>query len=256
MGTPAVPSQPLSDFSLFQMDEASIDALLRALSDDFDLARLDKVALNEQLLGYVIPSLQGEVTLPALEVVIVGVRTTRAYWQSAFQRGQTNDPPDCSSDTGQIGVGNPGGVCIQCPTNQFGSDPQSLRNGKACREYRELFIMDAEDIFPKLLRVTRTSLAPVSGYLFALAKRKLAEQVGGEIVHRPITPADVLTRLTLTQGQRFLQVTCQTVQVLQPEEREIAHYYAQAFANLLTTSAVQHDHAPVAEEEGVPFSSF
>jgi hypothetical protein len=253
MGTPAVPPPPLSHFSLFQLDHDSADALLQVASDDFDLTSLDKVALNEQSLSYVYPSLQGEVMMPAMDVVIVGVRTTRSYWQSAFQPGQSNDPPDCSSDTGQIGVGHPGGVCVQCPMNQFGSDPQSLRNGKACREYRELFVMDQDDVFPKLLRVPRTTLASVSRYLFALAKRKLTEQMGEEIVHRPMTPTDVLTRLTLIKGKRFLEVTCQTVQVLRPEEREMAHYYAEAFTRILTTPVAQRDPTPEAEAGDIPF---
>ncbi len=201
MGIPAVQSQPLSDFSLLQMDVPAIDALLKVLAGDFDLTQLDKIAIEEQSLSWVIPSLHGEIMVSALDVIIIAVRPTRAYWQTAYQRGQSGSPPDCASDTGQWGSGNPGGECAYCPLNQFGSDPRG--RGKACREYRELFVMDQEDIFPKLLRVPRTSLVPVTGYLFALAKHKLTEQIGNQTVQRPLIPSDVLTRLTLVQGHGF-----------------------------------------------------
>ena len=42
-----------------------------------------------------------------------------AYYRERFTGG--NNAPDCGSYDGVTGVGNPGGVCAQCPLNQFGS---------------------------------------------------------------------------------------------------------------------------------------
>lgn len=121
--------------------------------------------------SWTVPTLDGEQSVQSIEGVILHVGRRRAYWSSADPSG---DPPDCKSDDNVVGVGQPGGDCESCPLNQFGSSRKqdgSAGRGKACKETRLLFVLQAGASLPDVVVVSPGSLKQVKDYLIALATK-------------------------------------------------------------------------------------
>lgn len=113
-----------------------------------------------------IDSPSGEVETKEIKGIIVAVQTTRQFWDKPYDGG--SEPPQCFSEDGITGVGNPGGLCVDCPYNEFESDLQG-RKGKACSERRLLFITREADFLPIVISAPPTSLKNVRGYLVGLS---------------------------------------------------------------------------------------
>jgi hypothetical protein len=101
---------------------------------------------------------------------VIEQKMVRAYFSTPFEGG--NNPPDCAANDGQVGIGDPGGVCADCPLSQFGSSEKS--EGKACKEGRVLFILKAGNILPDILTLPPTSIKPWRQYLQGLIKTNTA----------------------------------------------------------------------------------
>ena len=100
------------------------------------------------------------------EGVIVGSFDRRAFWIGDAVDGSQ---PDCSSNDAIIGVGNPGGVCAECPYAEYGSSPKTGR-GQACKLSKQLFIARADvPGLPEILSVPPSSLKVIRKYLISLA---------------------------------------------------------------------------------------
>lgn len=102
--------------------------------------------------------------------VIIMTRTTRQYWKTSFEDGG-GTPPDCSSDDGLTGVGDPGGDCTNCPLNEFESHTDGKR--KACAEKRLIFITTQRDILPTIVVAPAGSLGNVRKFLVGLTSKRL-----------------------------------------------------------------------------------
>jgi len=102
--------------------------------------------------------------------VIVQQRVMRSFYAAEFDGG--NAPPDCLSLDGELGAPNSqeqyvtlddgrslqyGGDCSMCPLNQWGSDLRG-GNGKACREYRMLALLEPGSPLPVIVRIPPTQL--------------------------------------------------------------------------------------------------
>src|SRR3990172_6507391 len=111
-------------------------------------------------LGWTLPSFEGEPEVAGkFRGVIIHSRPAR----SLFRNGEPDgSPPDCSSDDGDVGRGNPGGTCGDCFFNAFGSkgkDPATTtvaqlraeRGPKGCADKRALFILRDGDLLPTVL---------------------------------------------------------------------------------------------------------
>ena len=83
-----------------------------------------------------------------------------AYYRERFTGG--NNAPDCGSYDGVTGVGNPGGVCAQCPLNQFGSGENG---GKACKNMRVLYLLRSGEFMPLAINLSPTSISPFREFL-------------------------------------------------------------------------------------------
>ena len=83
-----------------------------------------------------------------------------AYYKIAYVGG--NNPPDCGSFDGTIGVGNPGGDCSKCPYNQLGS---GANGSKLCKNRRRIYILREGEIFPLLLSLPTGSLKEFTRYI-------------------------------------------------------------------------------------------
>ena len=183
-------------------------------------------------IAWEVPTIDGE---PDVRKELVGVivyqRTPRTYFATSFEESD-GSPPDCRSDDGVRGVGNPGGDCSACPLAQFGSGGV----GQACTQQRQFFLL-LEDggAFPVILTLPPTSLKAARGYLVGLAERGI-----------PFSGA--LTRIGLEKatnsgGTGYSRVTMSLAGVLDPEARAVAKAYAAQMKPLLERVRVDLDTA-------------
>jgi len=115
-----------------------------------------------------IPDLdEGVKAAKSLEGIILHWLSIRSYWQSGLDEGDGASPPDCWSPDGHIGTGNPGGVCLTCFLNAWGSATKG--DGKACKEKRILFLLQPNAYLPLLVQVPTMSIRPFNQYMLRLA---------------------------------------------------------------------------------------
>jgi hypothetical protein len=106
-----------------------------------------------------VPTFEGTLPLKTIEVLQLATAIQRTYWAS---KDVTGSPPDCYSDDGVCGHGEPGGTCKGCPFNAFGSGRNGL--GKACKESRLLLVLTKHSTLPFIVRVPPSSLKPHADY--------------------------------------------------------------------------------------------
>ena len=88
------------------------------------------------------------------------------FYSSKFNG--SNNPPDCLSIDGITGVGIPGGKCVNCPKNNFGSG----ENGsKACKNKHQMYLLRENEIFPMVLSLPTSSNREFSRYIKRLLSR-------------------------------------------------------------------------------------
>ena len=142
-------------------------------------------------LNWTVPTLEGEDSTKEIEGIIVYQTSPKAYWTTGMEAGG-NAPPDCSSLDGDIGYGEPGGVCGICPLNQWGSAEGGV--GKACKEKRMLFILRPNALLPIVVQAPTTSLETVRKYLWRLTSESLPYWT-------------VITKLSLEKAQSSTGIT-------------------------------------------------
>ena len=99
---------------------------------------------------------------PTLTGVILFNHPANAYWPEGEEPSDDN-PPLCQSMDGKTGYGDPGGACVSCALNKFGS--ASKGNGKACKNMRTLYLLRSGDVMPILLNLPPTSIKPFGDFL-------------------------------------------------------------------------------------------
>lgn len=127
-------------------------------------------------MAYEISTPEGIVAAPEFWGVIIECHDQRSYWKDPIETTGGHNPPDCTSDDGLIGRGNPGGNCASCPFNQWGSRallrPQDGNcKGKACRQVTMVFIVQPGQMFPSLLSAPPTSIGLLHRYMMNLSTR-------------------------------------------------------------------------------------
>lgn len=123
-------------------------------------------------IGWTIPSLDGPQVAQELVGVPIWWSPMRAFWEGGIGDGVPQGlPPDCSSQDGQIGVGNPGGNCRLCPLNEFGTHPNG--RGKACKEIRALFLLREGQLLPDMVLLPPTSIKPLQDIFLQMISANL-----------------------------------------------------------------------------------
>lgn len=125
-----------------------------------DLERLTVPPGGGKIWNYT--TAEGEQNDPELEGVIIAQKTTRVFWAGEFSGG--GSPPDCFSDDGEVGVGNPGGNCATCPFAEFGSKAGGGGRAQACKQNKLLFVVLPGEILPRVISVPPTSLKEARQY--------------------------------------------------------------------------------------------
>lgn len=154
---------------LAQVEDArEVASIIKENVGNITAADLDRVrAPGAGGLAWEIQTLEGAELAQELVGVIVEQREVRAYWASEYEGGGT--PPTCASPDGDVGYGEPGGVCATCPMAVFGTARDGKGKGQACRLMRLLFILRPGSLLPMVLVVPPSSLRAVKQYMFRLA---------------------------------------------------------------------------------------
>lgn len=185
-----------------------------------------------------VPSLEGPQDAKDVTGVIIAWRDARGYWRESFDATGGGTPPDCASDDGVTGIGDPGGDCATCPLAAFGSAMKSngeAGRAQACKQTRLLFVVREGDLLPILVVVPPSSLGGVRKYFLRLASGAVPFY-------------GVLTRLELAKdrnkdGIAYARIEPSMVGRLSPEESARMKAYAESVAPAL--AAVRVDHGDV-----------
>lgn len=128
----------------------------------------------------------------------------------------SNSPPDCLSVDGITGTGTPGGACINCANNKFGSG----ENGsKACKNKHQMYLLRENEIFPVILSLPTSSNKEFSKYI----KRLLSTGKKS---------SDVVTKFSLKKavnktGISYSQAQFAMERALTPDENELVNKMAE-----------------------------
>lgn len=137
-------------------------------AEQFSVYNLPKISVPRESVKFLLDTEDGEQAVSELRGVILDTKSRRAYWKSAY--GSTaGSAPDCQSNDCTTGTGTPGGACISCPWNQFGT--AGMGNGKACREKRVLFFLPEGAYVPSVIELPPSSIKPWQDFKLALMAR-------------------------------------------------------------------------------------
>lgn len=131
-------------------------------------------------------SASGVKSVDELTGVILSQTITRQFYAAEYGGG--SERPDCFSADGLNGRVDPnkdgfiylpdgrevtfGGQCVRCPLNEWGSDLKG-GNGKACREYRAIALMEPDAVFPIVVRIPPTQLGIWRGFMADITMLRL-----------------------------------------------------------------------------------
>ena len=108
-------------------------------------------------------------TVKEFKAVILHHHPINCYYKEEYTGG--NNPPDCGSMDGHIGIdGETGEVksCADCPFNKFGSG----KNGaKACKQKRRIYLLREGEQLPIILSLPTGSLSEFSKYVMRLLSK-------------------------------------------------------------------------------------
>lgn len=147
-------------------------------------------------------------TIKELSGVILYQHPLNAYYATKYKGG--SNPPDCGSFDGVTGHGNPGGLCKNCPYNEFGSGENGA---KACKNRRRIYLLREGDVFPMMLSLPTGSLKGFTRYLMRILPKYKSSNA-------------VVTRFTLKKatsgtGVNYSQAQFAVARVLSAEEHDL-----------------------------------
>ena len=152
-------------------------------------------------------------TVKEFSAVILYHHPMYIFYSSKYS-GSSN-PPDCLSVDGITGIGNPGGNCINCPKNKFGSG----ENGsKACKNKHQIYLLRENEMFPLILSLPTSSNKEFSKYI----KRLLSK---GKKSDKVVTKFSLKKAVNKT-GISYSQVQFAAFRDLNPKETEIIQNYS------------------------------
>lgn len=114
-----------------------------------------------------IPTLEGTEECKEVKGVVIYFKDQRGFWPGKYD-GSSN-PPECRSDDNKHGIGDPGGLCFECPFSQFGSAEEG--EGQACKRMKLLFILLEDNLLPIVVVAPPMSLRPMKKYFLRLSSK-------------------------------------------------------------------------------------
>jgi hypothetical protein len=225
-----------STYLALQLDEDKLRDLIRTNvgNRQLDAFSLDRVKIpSGGITKWMVDTLDGTDAVDELEGIIVHWATRRSYWK---QRTPDGSPPDCSSPDGLVGHGNPGVQCHDCAFNSFGTavnEKGEPGRGKACKEFRQLFILKPDSLLPFVVNASPGSLKSVDTYF-------------NRLLGAGIKSTALVTRLGLTKerskdGTDFAMIKPSAGLRLAPDAIERVEAVAAAYAQVFEAHRVVTD---------------
>lgn len=170
----------VNDYALVAMINNSGGDLAEAMQENlggaslgtFDFERI-KVPSGKSIAWQYVDADTGKPKITeTIEGIVVAWNDQKAYWkQSLDEQGAVSGPPQCFSVDTVRGIGDPGVACETCKFNKFGSAKNDTGRGKACKDWRAIFVIRPGDILPILIPIPPTSIKNVKQYFINLAGR-------------------------------------------------------------------------------------
>lgn len=219
-------------FLILQNPESAIEALKSNLEGEaLSPMDLDRVVIPAGGgTQWTIPTLDGEESTPAIVGVIVGVQNCRAYWAEAF--GGAGTPPDCVSEDGVTGIGNPSGRCQVCKLAEFGSDARG--KGQACKQIKRLFLLRPDSMLPLVVTLPPTSIRPATRYLLRLA--------GNGLKYQAVVTKIILEKEKNNEGIAYSKAVLGLAGKLDPGQTKTMEDYARSLGPLLRRPVTSADY--------------
>lgn len=218
----ALPATLDASYPILSMAAEQLHAVIRSNIGNSRLTEFDVDRIKIPTGGggaWMVPSLEGKPE-PQIEIggIVIHWKDPRAFWKILYDDSGGGTPPDCSSDDGINGIGEPSGVCDICPLAQFGSHHKG--RAQACKQMRVLFVVREQEFLPISISCPPTSLDNMRKYFLRLAGRGIA------FYH-------IITKFTLAQdrnkdGVEYSVVVPSMVRMLNDAEIEAVSRYRES----------------------------
>lgn len=142
--------------------------------------------------------------------VILYHHPINSYYKEKFTGG--NNPPDCSSLDGKIGVVAETGECRDCKTCPYAKFGSGENGGMACKQKRRMYLLREGEMLPIIMTLPTGSLAEFTKYVTRLVTR-------GMKANHVVTKFS-LKRAQNSTGINYSQVICSVDRPLSPEEKK------------------------------------
>ena len=157
-----------------------------------------------------VPTAESTTSEKSLQGVVMHAQRRRVYWASNEPR--EGNPPDCYSDDGEFGAGEPGGSCKTCPHNQWGSALGGGR-GKSCKEMLQLYILRDGEALPVTISLPPSSLGVYHKYVARLARER-------STIRSTVTEFS-LEKVSSDGGIAYSRVICKAVDSIDADNTKI-----------------------------------
>ncbi len=108
-----------------------------------------------------------ETTTKEIKGIILHIGHTRSYHRAKYSDPDADPIPNCSSEDGIVGIGEPGGDCSSCPLNEYGTAEN--KRAKACCEYKPLYMLTPGIARPIAVRISPGSFKALNNHLINLS---------------------------------------------------------------------------------------
>ncbi|GEM_PF-1391737 len=191
-------------------------------------------------LSWSIPASGGMEQASDITGVVLTQHYARAYWKGEVASGVA---PDCSSQDGIAGTGNPGGSCERCPMNRWGSSPKGGR-AKACNQTHRLYILRSGAHLPILVALSPGSLTAMLDYQTLLSSEGLSL--------RGVVTTFSLLQKTNGKGQVYSVVAPWKAGALTPKDKAKVRAIGNHFAGVVQAVHIEVEAGEVATGDDEP----
>jgi hypothetical protein len=226
----ALATKEEANFLIMENPGGAIEALKANLEGE-QLSPMDLDTVTVPAGGvtqWTIPGLDKDEHSDAIVGVIIALQNCRAYWDHEY--GDGDSVPNCVSEDGRVGVGNPGGNCSVCP----------FSGGNGCRERKRLFVLRPEMAIPLMVSLPYKSIGPAQKYLLRLGSFSLKYQ--------GVVTQIILEKDKNKDGKPYSKAKFSMVGKLAPAQAKAMEDYAKGLGPLLRRPVTADDYQPVGEE--------
>lgn len=142
--------------------------------------------------------------------VILYHHPINSYYKEKFTGG--NNPPDCSSLDGKLGIVAETGECKECKSCPYAKFGSGENGGMACKQKRRMYLLREGEMLPIIMTLPTGSLAEFTKYVTRLVTR-------GMKANHVVTKFS-LKRAQNSTGINYSQVICSVDRHLSPEEKK------------------------------------